>query len=69
MITSIPIEPRTEINGAGIYEAGSFSSLKLFVTDFGKVLPINHRVITEDDLLTVYKRGWEDALGNQLESE
>jgi len=58
---TLNLSPRITILGAGIYEAGNDGYARLFVTDTGKVLPTNHRVITEDDLLTVYKWGREDG--------
>ena len=60
---SIKLTPRVQVMGAGIYEAGDPEKCytKLFVTDTDRVLPINHRVITEKDLLTVYGWGLEDG--------
>ncbi len=57
------IEPRTQMRGCGIYEAGDADRcyVKLFITDSGCVLPVNHRVITEEDLMKVYQWGWEDG--------
>jgi hypothetical protein len=50
--------------GAGIYDAGDTSRCytKLFVTDSGRVLPLNHRVLSEDDILQAYAWGVEDTL-------
>lgn len=61
---NLKLTPRTQQYGAGIYEVGDTKKcyVKLFVTDTGRVLPVNYRVITEDDLLTAYGWGLEDAL-------
>ena len=63
MKNSLPLNPRISQHGAGIYEAGDTERcyVKLFVTDSGCVLPVNHRVITAEDLLTVYGWGVEDG--------
>lgn len=62
MLTSLKLTPRTTTLGCGIYDAGDPEKCytKLFVTDSGRVIPINHRVLTEDDLMTAYKWGRED---------
>lgn len=61
----LPITPRHTTMGCGIYEAGDtdLCYVKLFVTDTGFVLPVNHRMITEQDLMDVYKRGYLDGQG------
>ena len=50
--------PRKSTLGCGIYDAGDPEKcyVKLFITDGGRVLPVNYRTITEDDLMMVY--GW-----------
>ena len=59
VIDALKLEPRTSRYGCGIYEAGDTDRcyVKLFVTDDGFVLPVNHRVISEDDLMEVYVQG------------
>lgn len=56
---SLPLSPRVSKFGCGIYEAGDTEKcyVKLFVTDGGFVLPVNHRSISEEDLLEVYTQG------------
>lgn len=56
---SLPISPRTIKFGCGIYEVGDPDKchVKLFIADNGYALPINHRVITEGDLLEVFTQG------------
>jgi hypothetical protein len=56
---SLRLTARTLRYGCGIYEAGDTEKcyVKLFVTDDGFVLPVNHRVITEEDLIEVYVQG------------
>ena len=57
MPTELKLEPRKLQAGSGIYEVGNDCFLKLFVTDGGRALPVNHRIITEDDLLLAYSWG------------
>ena len=63
MLDSVKLTMRTGKYTAGIYEAGDTGKCytRLFVTDSGRVLPTNHRALTEDDLLEVYGWGREDA--------
>ena len=63
MLDSLKLTMRKGQYTAGIYEAGDVEKCytKLFVTDSGRVLPVNHRGLTEDDLLQVYSWGREDA--------
>ena len=62
MITHLEVQARQLQGGAGLYDAGNTGRCytKLFITDTGRVLPVNHRSITEEDLLTVYNWGMED---------
>lgn len=62
-MNSIILTPRVQVMGAGIYEVGDPEKCyaKLFVTDTGRAMPVSDRVITEDDLLTVYGWGHEDG--------
>jgi hypothetical protein len=59
MVESLKLTPRVSCLGAGIYEAGDTDKcyVRLLVTDSGRVLPVNQRVITEEDLLEVYTWG------------
>jgi hypothetical protein len=61
-LDSLKLTPRTTTLGCGIYEAGDPQKCyaKLFVTEGGRVLPVSHHAITEDDLMTVYKWGREE---------
>ena len=63
MQESLKLTPRILRKGCGIYEAGDTEVcyVKLFVTDTGYVLPVNHRIISEEDLMDVYVRGFEDG--------
>jgi hypothetical protein len=63
MKESLPLTARKAQGGAGIYEAGDteLCYMKLFVTDTNRVIALTGRMITEDDLLTVYNWGREDA--------
>jgi hypothetical protein len=56
----LKLTPRTTQRGCGIYEAGDTDKcyVKLLVTDSGRVMPINRRIISEEDLLEVYQWGW-----------
>jgi hypothetical protein len=54
------IEPRSQRYGCGIYEAGA-NGLRVFATDSGRVLPIQRRIITDEDLMEVYVWGRLDA--------
>lgn len=71
MINSLKLSMRKGQYGAGIYDAGDIDKCytKLFVTDSGRVLPVNQRVISEDDLLTVYAWGLEDAIAKTPDCE
>ena len=59
----LKLTPRITTMGCGIYDAGDTERcyVKLFVTDTGYVLPVNHRVISEEDLMNVYKQGLLDG--------
>lgn len=71
MKNSLEIRPRITTMGCGIYEAGDAERcyVKLFVTDTGYVLPTNHRSLSEEDLLDVYKQGYLDGLAAEKPSE
>ncbi len=60
---SLPIDPRSTMFGCGIYEAGDSERcyVKLFVTNAGCVIPINHRSISEEDLMQAYQWGYQDG--------
>ena len=62
-LDKLELTPRVTTMGCGIYEAGDteLCYVKLFVTDTGYVLPVNHRIISEEDLLAVYKQGLADG--------
>ena len=64
MLDKLELSPRTLSRGCGIYEAGNAERcyVKLFVTEAGYVLPVNHRVLSEEDLLEVYEQGYSDGL-------
>jgi len=64
---SLKLTPRTLKLGCGIYEAGDTEKcyVKLFVTDGGRVLPVNHRVISEEDLMDAYCWGYMEAREEQ----
>src|ERR1035437_3107470 len=72
---NLKLTARTTTMGCGIYDAGDPEKCytKLFVTDGGRVLPLNHRVITEEDIMTVYKWGRleerEDEAASQEQTE
>ena len=61
----LELRARIQRCGCGIYEAGSDDRcyVRLFVTDSGYVLPVNHRVIGEEDLMEVYAQGVIDGRG------
>ena len=61
----LELRARIQRCGCGIYEAGSDDRcyVRLFVTDSGYVLPVNHRVIGEEDLMEVYTQGVIDGRG------
>lgn len=52
-------EPRVTRYGCGIYEVGDY--VKLFITDSGHVIPVNHRILCEEDLMQAYVWGREDG--------
>ena len=60
---NLKLTARTLKFGCGIYEAGNPEKcyVKLFVTDGGRVLPVNHRAITEEDLMEAYCWGRMEA--------
>ena len=62
---SLKLTPRTLKLGCGIYEAGENCYVKLFVTDGGRVLPVNHRTISEEDLMEAYCWGYMEAREEQ----
>ena len=66
MLDSIKLTPRIIGHGCGIYEAGDSERcyVRLFVTDAGYVLPVNHRAISEEDLMEVYTQGRVDGQGD-----
>lgn len=49
--------------GCGVYEVGDTERcyVKLFITDAGCVMPVNHRMINTEDLMTVYGWGYDDG--------
>lgn len=58
MVTTIKVEPRVIAGQCGVYEIGhQDSSLRVFITDRGRLIAINHRVITADDLIEAYSWG------------
>jgi hypothetical protein len=61
-LDSLKLTPRNTTLGCGIYEAGDIQKCytKLFVTEGGRVLPVSHHALSEDDLLTAYKWGREE---------
>ena len=63
MLDSIRLTPKVVGYGYGIYEAGDTERcyVKLFVTDTGYVLPVNHRAISEEDLMEAYIQGRMDG--------
>ena len=63
MLENLKLTPRVTTMGCGIYEVGDIELcyVKLFITDTGYVLPVNHRIISEEDLLAVYKQGLADG--------
>jgi len=60
MLDKLDITMHSGTLGCGIYEVGT-SQTRMFVTDGGRVLPIEGRVITADDLMTVFVWGWQAA--------
>lgn len=71
MLDSLRLTPRKMQLGCGIYEAGDTEVCytKLFVTDRGRCLPLNHRAITEDDLLLAYEWGRAEATDDEKDSK
>lgn len=63
MLENLELTPRVTTMGCGIYEAGDTERCYtlLFITNRGYVLPINHRAISSDDLMNVYKQGLLDG--------
>lgn len=63
MLENLELTPRTTTMGCGIYEAGNVDICYtlLFVTNSGYVLPVNHRAISCEDLMNVYKQGLQDG--------
>lgn len=63
MRDQLELTPRVTRYGCGIYEAGDTERcyVKLFITDTGRVIPVNHRVISDEDLMDAYVWGREDA--------
>jgi hypothetical protein len=56
MLDSLPVRSVTSQYGCGIYEVGT-ESFRMFITDGGRVLPVQGRAITADDLITAYVWG------------
>jgi hypothetical protein len=54
---SLKVSARRLQFGAGIYEVGEDCYVKMFITDLGRCIPINHRAISEEDLLQAYQWG------------
>lgn len=56
MLDSLKLTAKTLMLGCGIYEAGDTDKCytSLFVTDGGRVLPVNHRAISQEDLMQAY---------------
>ena len=56
---NLKLTPRRLQGRCGIYDAGDAEKCytKIFVTEGGRVLPINGRGITEDDLMMVFDWG------------
>jgi hypothetical protein len=63
-LENLRLTARTARYACGIYDAGDPDKcyVKLFVTDSGRVLPLNHRVITEEDVMDAYTWGRQDAV-------
>jgi hypothetical protein len=64
---SLKLESRKMSYGCGIYEAGDREKcyVKLFVTDSQRVMPITGHIISDDDLMEVYKWGRLDERGGE----
>lgn len=56
----LPIRPRFLSGHSGLYEVGT-NELRCFVTDGGRIVPVEGRVITVDDLMTAYQWGREET--------
>lgn len=54
------LEPRTTRYGCGIYEAGR-DGVRMFVTDSGRFIPVQGRIISPEDLMEVYVWGRMDV--------
>ena len=56
---SLKLTPRTTQGSCGIYEAGDpkKTNTLLFVTNGGRVISVNHRQISQDDLMDAYNWG------------
>jgi len=65
MMDALKLTSRIGRMGCGIYEAGEDCYVRLFVTDTGRVIPTNHRVISEDDLMQAYEWGLQDGSGRE----
>ena len=67
MIENVKVSARTLKSGCGIYEVEGDCYVKLFITDGGRVIPINHRAISEEDLMQAFEWGckerWEPTGG------
>lgn len=56
VVESLKIEACTVCYGCGIYEVGT-EGLRMFITDGGRVLAVEGRAITADDLITAFVWG------------
>jgi hypothetical protein len=63
-LDSLRLTGRTTRYKCGIYDAGDPEKcyVKLFVTDAGWVMPLNHRMIGEEDLMNAYTQGRKEAV-------
>jgi hypothetical protein len=68
MKTTLELEPRANQYGCGIYETGP-ESLRLFVTDGGRVIPVQGRMITAEDLMNAYVWGRLEERGEPSQPE
>lgn len=60
---TLRVHSSVSTRGCGIYEVGDTERCytKLFITDSGCVLPVNHRMVSNEDLMTVYGWGYDDG--------
>ena len=63
MLDSLKLTPKTTQGHCGIYSAGdpSRTSVDLFVTDGGRIIPLTGRLISREDLIDAYNWGRLEA--------